>query len=80
MDFRIFIQDYAKNLTTNDIIENKMINYEYFYQFVKKHYDLNHVKKHNYLKYVKIIRQKIVLDKESTYEKLVQSINDILYL
>ena len=77
MDFRIFLQDYGKNLTTNDVIENKMLDYNYFYEFIKKHYDLNHIKKHNYLKYVKITRQKIVFNKESIYENLVQHINDI---
>ena len=77
MDFRIFLQDYGKNLTTNDVIENKMLDYNYFYEFIKKHYDLNHIKKHNYLKYVKITRQKIVFNKESIYENLVQYINDI---
>lgn len=77
MDFRIFLQEYGKNLTTNDVIENKMLDYNYFYEFIKKHYDLNHIKKYNYLKYVKIIRQKIVFDKESNYENLVQYINDI---
>lgn len=77
MDFRIFLQDYAKNLTTDDIIEDKMLDYDYFNQFVKEHYDLNHIKKINYLKYVKIIRQIIVFNKESTYNNLVQHINDI---
>ena len=76
IDFRIFLRDYGKNLTTDDVIENKMLDYNYFYQFIKKHYDLNHIKKHNYLKYVKIIRQKIVFDKKSSYEHLVQQIND----
>lgn len=79
IDFRIFLQDYGKNLTTNDVIENKMLDYNYFYEFIKKHYDLNHIKKYNYLKYVKIIRQKIVFDKESNYENLVQYINDIFH-
>ena len=51
-DLKQFLLHCSKNLTTNDIFENDMSDYNYFYSFIKKHYSLEHIKQHNYLKYV----------------------------
>ena len=73
-DLKQFLLHCSKNLTTNDIFENDMSEYNYFYSFIKKHYSLEHIKQHNYLKYVKISRQKISYETGELYEKYINKI------
>jgi len=78
MSIKEHLSNYSKNLTTFNIHENDMSEYHYFKDFIIKHYNLDHIKKHNYLKYVKIIRQKIVYQTNGLYDKYLQKINDII--
>lgn len=77
-DLKIFLLKFSKNLTTNEIFENDMSEYNYFYSFIKKHYSLEHIKEHNYLKYVKISRQKICYEKCDLYENYINKITSII--
>ena len=72
-----FLLNYSNNLTTNDIHEHDMSEYNYFYSFIKKHYSLEHIKKHNYLKYVKITRHKILHEMGDLYDEYIDKINSI---
>ena len=68
MNIKEHLSNYSKNLTINDIFESDMAEYNYFKEFIVKHYSLDHIKEYNYLKYVKIIRQKIVNDSNGLYD------------
>jgi len=78
MSIKEHLSNYSKNLTTQDIHENDMAEYNYFKDFIIKHYGLDHIKKNNYLKYVKIIRQKIVYETNGLYDTYLQKINGII--
>lgn len=78
MDIKDHLSNYAKNLTIHDIYETDMAEYDYFKEFIVNHYSLEHIKIYNYLKYVKIIRQKIVYETNGLYESYLQRINNII--
>ena len=78
MNIKEYLLKYSKNLTINDIEKNDMSEYKYFKNFINKHYSLEHIKEHNYLKYVKIIRQKIVYETNQLYDINLEKINDII--
>ena len=78
MNIKDHLSNYAKNLTIHDIFETDMAEYNYFKMFIFNHYSLEHIKIYNYLKYVKIIRQKIVYETNGLYESYLQRINNII--
>ena len=78
MNIKEHLSNYAKNLTIHDIFETDMAEYNYFKEFIMNHYSLEHIKIYNYLKYVKIIRQKIVYETNGLYESYLQRINNII--
>jgi hypothetical protein len=78
MNIKEHLSNYSKNLTINDIFESDMAEYNYFKEFIVKHYSLDHIKEFNYLKYVKIIRQKIVNDSNGLYDTYLQRIDNII--
>ena len=61
MNLIYYLQLHSKNLNNEYIQHTNIEEYKCFKDFIDKHYELNYMKKNNYIKYVKIIRQKIVL-------------------
>jgi hypothetical protein len=78
MNIKEHLLNHSKNLTIHDIFESDMAEYNYFKEFVVNHYSLEHIKIYNYLKYVKIIRQKIVYDTNGLYDSYLQRIDNII--
>ena len=78
MNIKEHLSNYSKNLTINDICQNDMSEYNYFKEFIINHYSLEHIKIYNYLKYVKIIRQKILYDTNGLYDTYLQRIDNII--
>ena len=60
MNFIDYLKCHAKNLNNKDIKHMNIEKYKIFKEFIDEHYELEYMKKNNYIKYVKIIRQKIV--------------------
>ena len=58
MDLIDYLKTHAQNLNKKDIKHMNIEKYEYFKKFIDDHYELEYMKKNNYIKYVKIIRQK----------------------
>lgn len=77
MNLHKYLQSKITNLSKNDICNLDMEDYNIFRKFVDEHYNLDHLKKNNYLKFVKVTRQKIVLSGVSEYDKLINDINKI---
>tara|TARA_B110000483_G_scaffold243162_1_gene331620 strand:+ start:970 stop:2157 length:1188 start_codon:yes stop_codon:yes gene_type:complete len=77
MNIHDYLIKYTKNINENDICNYDMENFDKFKKFIDNHYTLNHLKNNNYIKYVKVIRQKIVLMGNNNYEILINKINKI---
>jgi hypothetical protein len=54
-----------------------MEDYNSFKNFIDNHYNLEHLRTNNYLKFVKVSRQKIVLSGVIDYNKMIDDINNI---
>ena len=77
MNLNNYLKNKINNITENDMCHMNILDYHDFKTFIDKHYNLNHLKNNNYLKYVKVIRQKIVLKGEEDYEELIDEINSL---
>ena len=77
MNLNDYLKNKLKNINEDDICHMNILEYNDFKQFVNEHYNLNHLKNNNYLKYVKVVRQKIVYTNEEKYEELIDEINAI---
>ena len=77
MNLNDYLKNKIKNINEDDICHMNILEYNDFKQFVNEHYNLNHLKNNNYLKYVKVVRQKIVYTNEEKYEELIDEINAI---
>ena len=77
MNLNDYLKNKIKNINEDDICHMDILKYNDFKQFVDEHYNLIHLKNNNYLKYVKVIRQKIVYTNEEKYEELIDEINII---
>ena len=77
MNLNDYLKNKIKNINEDDICHMDILKYNHFKQFVDEHYNLIHLKNNNYLKYVKVIRQKIVYTNEEKYEELIDEINII---
>lgn len=77
MNLHKYLQSKITNLSENDICNLDMEDYNIFRKFVDEHYNLEHLKKNNYLKFVKVVRQKIVLSGVIEYDELIDEINKI---
>ena len=80
MNIHDYLIKYTKNINENDICNYDMENFDKFKKFIDNHYTLNHLKNNNYIKYVKVIRQKIVLMGNNNYEMLINKINKSKYI
>lgn len=80
MNIHDYLIKYTKNINENDINDYNMENYDNFKNFIDNHYTLDHLKNNNYIKYVKVIRQKIVLMGNNNYELLINKINKIFLI
>ena len=78
MDLNSYLLKKCKNLNNNDIYEFSMEVYDNFYHFIENHYSLEHMKNNNYIKYVKVMRQKLLNDKPDEYNFLLNSINKLI--
>lgn len=75
-----YLQLHSKNLNNEYIQHTNIEEYKCFKDFIDKHYELNYMKKNNYIKYVKIIRQKIVYLFHDQYYYYINEINHIIKL
>ena len=80
MNIHDYLIQYAKNVNEDDIYDYKMEDYNNFKIFINNHYNLEHLKENNYIKYVKVMRQRIVLLGNNNYEKIINNINKIFIL
>lgn len=80
MNLNSYLLDKCKNLNNKDIHEYSMEIYENFYYFIENHYSLEHMKKNNYIKYIKVMRQKLLNDKPDEYNFLLNKINQLINL
>ena len=80
MNLNSYFLDKCKNLNNKDIHEYSMEIYENFYYFIENHYSLEHMKKNNYIKYIKVMRQKLLNDKPDEYNFLLNKINQLVNL
>jgi hypothetical protein len=78
MDLIDYLKTHAQNLNKKDIKHMNIEKYEYFKKFIDDHYELEYMKKNNYIKYVKIIRQKIVYLYHDQYYYYIDEINQII--
>jgi hypothetical protein len=79
MDLNKYIDKYFCMLSYNDLSEkNNFKDYNNFKDFIVGHYNLNHMKLNNYIKYVKVKRQIIILTKRDEYINLLAKINSII--
>jgi hypothetical protein len=53
-------------------------DYESFYDFVMKHYQLKHLQEHNYIKFVKVMRNIIIINHYDLYHEKINNMNEIL--
>ena len=77
MNIYDYLNNITKNLTEDDIYNLNMESYDNFKNFIDKHYNLEYMKKNNYLKFVKVTRQKIVLSGVIEYDQYIDKINKI---
>lgn len=80
MNLNSYLLDKCKNLNNKDIHEYSMEIYDNFYYFIENHYSLEHMKKNNYIKYIKVMRQKLLNDKPDEYNFLLNKINQLINL
>lgn len=78
MDLHSFLDQKCVNLKNNDVQEFTMEKYDNFYSFVENHYSLKHMKENNYIKYVKVMRQKLLNNDPEKYNSLIDKINDLI--
>ena len=55
MDLHSYLCNYAYNITSHNIENQSMENYDKFKGFIDQHYKLDYMKEHNYIKYVKVM-------------------------
>jgi len=55
---------------------NDFSNYEVFKKFIYEHYQLDYLKKNNYIKYVKVIRQMLIIERKDEFLNLLKNIDN----
>ena len=80
MNIYDYLKIHSKNLTTYNIHDQNMEDYQSFKTFIDEHYNLKHIQKNNYIKYVKVTRQKIVFINYDKYHFYINQINQIIEL
>ena len=79
MDLHSYLCNYAYNITSHNIENQSMENYDKFKGFIDQHYKLDYMKEHNYIKYVKVMRQKIVLLDGNSFHFLLELIEKCIH-
>lgn len=77
------IKDFLKikltNLNRSHLsTDNDFSDYSKFKKFIDDHYKLEYLKKNNYIKYVKVIRQILIIERKEEYSLLFKNINDTI--
>lgn len=80
MNIHNYLIKYTKNLNESDIYDYNMEKYDNFKKFTDDHYGLEYLRNNNYIKYVKVMRQKIVLMGIDEFNTLINKINKIFIL
>jgi len=79
MQLNNYFNNYFDVLTHDDISEkNSFNNYDNFKNFIINHYNLDHLESNNYIKYVKVKRQILILEDKISYDTLLSKINSII--
>lgn len=71
-------KEYVQLNTSHISTKNDFNKYDDFKNFVYEHYSLDHLKKYNYIKYVNIMRNILVIRNEEEYMTHINKINSIL--
>jgi hypothetical protein len=79
MQLNNYFNNYFDVLSHDDISEkNSFKNYDNFKDFIINHYNLDHLESNNYIKYVKVKRQILILEDKISYDTLLSKINSII--
>jgi hypothetical protein len=76
MDIKDFLKSKFTHLDSTYLSEiNDFSNYDVFRKFIYDHYQLNYLKKNNYIKYVKVNRQILIIQKKDKFLGLFKNID-----
>ncbi len=79
MEINEFLKLHFVQLTQKNIsYDNEFLTYENFKRFIHNHYSLAHMEKHNYIKYVKVKRQILLVKDKIRYSSCIKEINDLV--
>ena len=79
MNIKDFLKTKLTNLNIEHLsIDNDFSDYDKFKKFIDDHYKLEYLKKHNYIKYVKVIRQILIIEKKEEYSSLFKNIDNVI--
>ena len=57
---------------------NDFSNYEVFKKFIYEHYQLDYLRQNNYIKYVKVIRQMLIIERKDEFLNLLKNIDNAI--
>lgn len=79
MNIKDFLKTKLINLNRSHLsIDNDFSDYTKFKKFIDDHYKLEYLKKHNYIKYVKVIRQILIIERKEEYSSLFKNIDIVI--
>jgi hypothetical protein len=79
MNIKDFLKTKLINLNIEHLsIDNDFSDYTKFKKFIDDHYKLEYLKKHNYIKYVKVVRQILIIERKEEYSALFTNIDDVI--
>lgn len=79
MNIKDFLKTKLTNLNKNHLsTDNDFSNYSKFKKFIDDHYKLEYLKKNNYIKYVKVVRQILIIERKEEYSLLFKNIDDTI--
>ena len=79
MNIKDFLKTKLINLNKSHLsIDNDFSDYLTFKKFIDEHYKLEYLKKHNYIKYVKVVRQILIIERKEEYSSLFKNIDNVI--
>jgi hypothetical protein len=79
MNIKEFLKTKLVNLNISHLsIDNDFSDYTTFKKFIDEHYKLEYLKKNNYIKYVKVVRQILIIERKEEYSSLFTNIDDVI--
>jgi hypothetical protein len=79
MNIKDFLKTKLTNLNSSHLsTDNDFSNYAKFKKFIDDHYKLEYLKENNYIKYVKVVRQILIIERKEEYTMLFKNIDDAI--